>query len=299
MSPAHRLEGAAARLAVRVLRALGPVRASNLCGAIARTIGPLFPVAKVADRNLRLALPALDRAARRRVIQGVWDNLGRTAGEFPHVGQLAETASGPGWEVVGAEHIEALAARGGPAVLFTGHIDNWEVLPLATARKGVPFATLYRPADNTLIDDLILELRRASVGANEKLFPKGAQGARQTLLHLRQGGYVGLLQDQKMNDGIEAEFFGHKAMTASALAALALKIGCPVLPTYAQRIAPARFRVTYEPPVQLPDSGDRTADVAALTQIVNDRLETWIRARPESWLWLHRRWPKAIYCEGG
>jgi Kdo2-lipid IVA lauroyltransferase/acyltransferase len=293
----HRVEGAAARTALFLLRALGPVRASNLCGGLARTIGPLLPVSKVADANLRMAMPELDQAARRQVIRGVWENLGRTAGEFAHVGRLAENGSGPGWEVVGAEHIEALAARGGPAILFTGHIGNWEVLPLATARKGVPFATLYRPADNPLIDEIILELRRASEGANERLFPKGAQGARQTLQHLRQGGYVGLLQDQKMNDGIEVRFFGRKAMTASALAALALKIGCPVLPTYAQRIAPARFRVTYEKPLPLPASGNRAADVAALTQTVNDRLEDWIRAKPESWLWLHRRWPKEVYAD--
>ncbi|HYZ64621.1 MAG TPA: lauroyl acyltransferase [Acetobacteraceae bacterium] len=296
MNLAHRIEGAIARTALGVLRALGPVRASNTCGAIARTLGPLLPVSRVADANLRMTMPELDASARHRVIRGVWENLGRTAGEFPHVGRLEENGAGPGWEVVGAEHIEALAARGGPALLFTGHIGNWEVLPLATARKGVQFATLYRPADNPLIDDLILELRRASVGANEKLFPKGAQGARQTLAHLRQGGYVGLLQDQKMNDGIEVRFFGRPAMTASALAALALRLQCPVLPTYAQRIAPARFLVTYEPPIPLPNSGDRAADVTALTQAVNDRLEAWIRARPESWLWLHRRWPKQEYA---
>ena len=298
MTLLHRIEGTVARTAVRLLRTIGPVRSSAACGAIARFIGPLLPVSKVADRNLRLAMPELDQATRKRIVRGVWDNLGRTAGEFPHIGTLTETTSGPGWEVVGAEHIEALAARGGPAVLFTGHIGNWEVLPLATARRGVQFATVYRASDNPEIDALILELRRASAGANEKLFPKGTQGARQTLLHLRQGGFIGLLQDQKMNDGIAASFFGHRAMTASALAALALKIGCPVLPTYAQRLSPCRFRVTYEAPVTVPITGDRVADVAALTQLVNDRLETWIRAKPESWLWLHRRWPKEIYAEG-
>ena len=275
-----------------------PVRASNLCGAVARGIGPLLPVSKVADRNLRLALPELDAASRRRLVRGVWDNLGRTAGEFPHIGTLSESAAGPGWEVVGAEHIQALAARGGPAVLFTGHIGNWEVLPLATARQGVQFATVYRASDNREIDALILQLRRDSEGANEKLFAKGAQGARQMVVHLRQGGFVGLLPDQKMNDGIQVTFFGQPAMTASALAALALKIGCPVLPIYTQRLSPCRFRVTYEAPLVAPATGDRVADVAQLTQMINDRLENWIRAKPESWLWLHRRWPKENYAKG-
>ena len=299
MKLAHWIEGAAARGAVRLLRLLGPVRASNLCGAIARTLGPLVPESRIADTNLRLAMPELDAEARRRVIRGVWENLGRTVGEFPHVSRLRECAEGPGWEVVGAEHVDALARQGGPAILFTGHIGNWEVLPVATARNDVRFAAMYRPVDNKVINDLILDLRREAVRDGEaRLFPKGAQGARQVLSHLRNGGFIGMLQDQKMNDGIEARFFGRPAMTASALAVLALRLRCPVMPTYVYRTAPARFRVTYEAPLPLPDSGDRAADVAALTQAVNDRLEAWIRAKPESWLWLHRRWPKEVYQPG-
>ena len=99
--------------------------------------------------------------------------------------------------------------------------------------------------------------------------------------------------DQKMNDGIEARFFGRPAMTAPALAALALRLRCPVIPGFVERLGPARFRVTCEPPLALPDTGNRTVDIASLTQTVNDTLERWIRAKPESWLWLHRRWPNA------
>ena len=136
MTLLQRLEAALAHGAVRLLRALGPERASNLGGAVARAIGPLLPVSKVAHRNLRFALPELDAAARRRIVRGVWDNLGRTAAELPHVASLSETKSGPGWEIVGGEHAEAVIASGGPAMLFSGHFGNWEVLPLATARRG-------------------------------------------------------------------------------------------------------------------------------------------------------------------
>ncbi len=296
MRLAHRMEAAAAGAALRLLRALGPVRASNLGGGVARAIGPLLPVSRVAHANLLMAMPEFDGAARRRVVRGVWDNLGRTVGEFPHVSTLQENAAGPGWELAGGEHLEALIRHGGPGILVSAHIGNWEVVPLATAKKGAGFATLYRKADNPLIDRMILEPRLAAMGHRGKLFAKGAQGAREALVHLKHGGYLGFLPDQKMNDGIESRFFGHKAMTASALAALALRMRCPVVPTYVQRLAPARFRVIFEAPVPLPDTGDRAADVASLTQAVNDRMEAWIRARPESWLWLHRRWPKEMYA---
>ena len=291
------IEAAAVQGALYLLRRLGPVWASNVGGFIGRAIGPLLPVSRVADVNLQIAFPELDKPGRRRVVRGAWESLGRTAGEFPHLSQLGESAAGPGWEITGVEHIEALKGRGGPALLFAGHIGNWEVVPIAAARMGLASATMYRPAKNRLINELVLALRRSGAGPNGKQFAKGARGAREMLLHLREGGCVGLLQDQKMNDGIEAQFFGKPAMTASALAAVALRLQCPVLPTCAQRIGPARFLVTFAAPLPLPNTGTRARDVALLTQVVNDRLESWIRAKPESWLWIHRRWPKHLYIE--
>jgi KDO2-lipid IV(A) lauroyltransferase len=288
-----RLEAAAARASLALLRALGPVAASNGAGLIARTLGPPLPVSRVADANLRVAFPAYDAAKRRAVIRGVWENLGRTLGELPHIPSLArDTPAGPGWEVEGEEILAEVAAAGGPAILFSGHFGNWEVLPAIAAACGAPFSSLYRASANPMIDGLIRDLRRQAMGVELPMFPKGAQGARAALVHMSRGGRLGLLMDQKMNDGINATFFGRPAMTAPALAVLALRFRCPVVPGYIRRIGPARFRLVVEPPLALPDTGDRASDVALLTQAVNDRLEAWIRQWPEGWLWLHRRWPK-------
>ncbi len=276
-----------------MLRRLGPVAASNLCGGVARWVGPLLPVSRVADQNLRAAMPELDAAARRRMVRGVWDNLGRTMGELPHVASLKQAATGPGWELDGAEVMHALAAQGGPILFFSAHIGNWELLPVVAAHYGVRVSSLYRAASNPLVDQIITQLRQQAVGLDVPMFPKGAAGARQIVRHLAQGGVVGMLMDQKMNDGIEARLFGQPAMTAPALAALALRLRCPVVPAHVERLGPARFRLVCDPLFDLPNSGDRTEDIATLTQRVNDRLEEWIRARPQEWLWLHRRWPRA------
>jgi Kdo2-lipid IVA lauroyltransferase/acyltransferase len=289
----YRLEARLARGCLVLLRALGPVAASNLGGAVARAVGPWLPVSRVADANLRLAMPELDAAARRRIIRGAWENLGRTMGEFPHLARLRRTTSGPGWELVNEDIALALAARGGPAILFSGHIGNWEMMPSVSAACGIFVANMYRPAANPAVDELIRRLRAEVIGVDVPMFPKGAAGARAALAHLMRGGFLGMMMDQKLNDGIEARFFGRPAMTAPALAALALRFRCPVVPVHAQRLGPARFRVTVDPPLALPETGDRAADIAALTQQVNDTLERWIRACPESWLWLHRRWPEA------
>ncbi len=295
LSPIMRLEAGAARAALAVMRALGPVRASNLGGAICRTIGPLLPVSRVAHANLRLAMPELDRAARRRIVRGVWDNLGSTIGEFPHIAGLRkDTPSGPGWEMVGEDILRAQAEHGGPAIFVSGHIGNWEMLPPAVAHYGMRFSSMYRAAANPLVDAMVRDLRNQAMGTEIPLFAKGARGARSALAHVAKGGYLGLLVDQKMNDGVEARFFGQPAMTAPALAAIALRYRAPVIPGHVERIGPARFRLICETPMELPDTGDRHRDQALLTQAMNDILEGWIRDRPESWLWLHRRWPKTL-----
>src|SRR5260370_6125947 len=114
-----RLQAAALWGGIRLLRTLGPVSASNLGGFVTRTIGPWLPVSEVADTNLRHAMPELGSADRRRVIRGVWDNLGRTAAELPHLPALQRTADGPGWECRDDTELRKLKARSGPAILVS------------------------------------------------------------------------------------------------------------------------------------------------------------------------------------
>lgn len=292
--------GSVARGLVWVLRRLGPVAASNLGGAVARVVGPWLRASRVADVNVRIAMPELDRAGRRRIVLAAWENLGRTAGELPHLGPLQEVEAGaegegPCWSVAGMEHIDALVARGGPGILISAHLGNWEMMPASAVRHGLDFGIFYRPADNGAVDRLITGMRQAASIRPLKAYAKGAAGARQALQHLSRKGFLGMLVDQKMNDGVEARFFGRPAMTTSATATLAIRLKCTVLPVYVERLGPARLRVVVEAPMALPDTGDRGGDVLMLTQAINDRVEEWVRARPGTWLWMHRRFGKAVY----
>ena len=278
---------------IGAIRMLGPVAASNLGGFIARAIGPRLPVSRVALRNLAFAMPELTLPAQRRILRGAWDNLGRTVAELPHLGRLRRTATGPGWECSDDSTLRGLATRDGPAILFSGHIANWEIGFPVAASLGLDVSWFYRQASSALADQMIQGMRDDAVGHPVAMFAKGAAGAKAALRHLRDGGLMGMLVDQKLNEGIAVPFFGRLAMTAPALAQFALHFQCPVIPIHVVRLGPARFRVICEPPMQHPSTGDRTADVYAMMVEVNDTLERWIRKQPESWLWLHRRWPKA------
>ena len=284
----QRIEAVLAGLAMRLFGALSRPRASALGGWLARMVGPRLGITRRARRNLARALPGLDRAAQDRAIVEMWDNLGRVVGEFPHLKTMDAFTPGAAIQASGLEHVDAALARGKPLIFYSGHFGNWEVAALAAALYGLKLAAVYRAANNPLVDRMMTALRR-DLGADP--IAKGAQGARKLLGAVRAGQSLCMLVDQKMNDGIAVPFFGRDAMTAPAIAEMALRYDCTVLPARVERLPGSRFHVTVFPPHDLPASGDRTADVLALMTAINRTLEEWIRARPGHWFWLHRRWP--------
>ena len=261
--------------------------ASAAGGAIARTIGPRLRISRRARKNLRAAFPEKDDAEINRIVRGMWENFGRVFAEYPHLANL-DLYNGDRVEVIGAENIDLLRDDGAPGIFFSAHLGNWEVCSLSAAQRGCEITQIYRPVNNRIADHLLRYARRT---ATKTMLPKGRQAARGALELLRGGGHLALLVDQKMNEGLPIPFFGRDAMTAPALAALALKFRCPVIPARCERLKGARFRMWLYPPMALPDTGATQADVVETMTRVNRIIEGWIRDHPEQWLWLHRRWP--------
>ena len=298
---AHGFEAAVVRLGGAILRALPLDRASDLAGGLARRLGPRLGASRRAAANLKIAFPDLAAAEIDRVIGGMWDNLGRVAAEYAGLERLM--AEHDRIEIAGGAVLDRLRAADRPALLFTAHLANWEAATLAARRHGLELAAVYRAFNNPLVDRLIRDWRRCT---EVELITKGAGGARRLVKRLSQGGQGGqgelgrhviMLVDQRMNDGIPVPFFGRPAMTAPALAELGYRYDAPLVPVRVERLAGSRFRVTVEAPLELPRTGDRPADVAAAMALVNRRIEAWIRARPEQWFWLHRRWGKSATGE--
>ena len=283
---AHRLEAWGAKLAFAIFGWFPLDWASGIGGALGRAIGPRLGISKRARLNLGRAMPALTDVEISRIISGMWNNLGRVAAEYPHLQEIRVFDPCGRVETRGIGHIDQAVAAGRRMIIFSGHIANWEIAMAAAAQYGISVAQIYRAANNPLVDRMITRFR----GGGE-LIPKGAVAARRAIAVLRRGGHLAMLADQKMNDGIPVPFFGRAAMTSSALASLALRFDCDVLPARVERLKGARFRLTVFPPLPLPRSGDHRADVATLMARVNQTLEEWIRDRPKEWFWLHRRWP--------
>ncbi|MEQ8666980.1 MAG: lauroyl acyltransferase [Rhodospirillales bacterium] len=281
------LEAAVAWSLFYVVRLL-PVRfASAIGGWIGRTIGPRVGKHRLARRNLKMAMPELDDAAVEAILHDMWDNLGRTVFEFPHLRRFKTTGPDAEIEIVGGDVIARMRDDGKPGIFVAAHLGNWEVGPVCLIEYGLPAHMFYRAPNNPLMEPLFANRHPGS----GELLPKGTRGARRALQLLSQGEHLGILIDQKMNDGIPVPFFGRDAMTAPALAQFALRFDCPVVMTRIERLEGCRFRVTLSEPMPLPRSGDHDADILALMTEVNRVLEGWIRERPAQWFWVHRRWP--------
>ena len=287
----ERIEACGAALFFAAMRALPLDAASALGGWLARHIGPRLGISARARRNLAAALPELAAGELERVLRRMWDNLGRVAAEYPHLPRIRVFLPDGRVETSGIEHLDRAVAAGRPVIVFGGHLGNWEVAALAAGQyaqdHGTRFAQIYRAANNPLVDRMVARFR----GGRSEFIPKGRIASRRALAALRDGAHLTLLVDQKLNDGIAVPFFGRKAMTAPALALLALHFDCAVLPARVERLAGAHFRLTIHPPLALPRSGERAADVRTLMTEVNRTLEGWIRERPEQWFWVHSRWP--------
>ena len=281
----------AIRLLFGLLRLLPVDKASAVGGRFGRCIGPCLRRHAVARANMRRALPELSDAAVETALSEMWDNLGRTFAEYAHLGTLAQAlAAGDGRiEVHGREHIDAAIAAGKGAILFGGHFANWELSVLLQTLTPVEAVLVYRQQNNTWINRLLARLRTAHARA---LAPKGAAGARDMIGALRRGDLVGVLVDQKYNEGVAVPFFGRAAMTVSGPAELALRRAIPLVPVHIERTGGATFCVTVLTPLALPppDSGD-TGLYDVLSRM-NALLEAWIRARPGQWYWVHQRWPR-------
>ncbi|MBP3126957.1 lauroyl acyltransferase [Thalassospira sp. ER-Se-21-Dark] len=283
----HPLQGFGAYL-VYWMFALMPVdMASAVGGWLMRTLGPKVGQTKKARNNLVAAFPEKSPEEVDNIIVGMWDNLGRSAAEIPHLHKMRP--GGPRIEIVGIENGLATKTDEKPGLFFSGHIGNWEATMCIAEVLDMDMMSVYRAPDNPWVEGLFMRARKTFKG---KLVKKGPEGARKLTRYLKDGGHACMLVDQKMTDGIAVPFFGRDAMTAPALAQFALKYDAPIIPVRSERLNGAHFRVTFYPPLEVTKTGDRRADTLAIMTDVNATMEHWIRERPEQWLWLHRRWPK-------
>jgi KDO2-lipid IV(A) lauroyltransferase len=231
-------------------------------------------------------LPHLTDGEVRLALRGMWDNLGRTAAELPHLGLLARDTERVA--IVDSDGILAELSRdGGGAVLVSAHYGNWEIASLPALRAGIVQHSVYRAPNNPAVDRLISRLRRPNLLG--EFIRKGRKGLWGIVAALRAGEAVGKLVDQKLKEGVIVPFFGRDARTTDAPAALSYRFGVPIVLIKVERLRGARFRIWVSRFGAVDEKDDQDSFIEPTRQL-NAILEDWVRERPDQWLWAHRRW---------
>jgi KDO2-lipid IV(A) lauroyltransferase len=244
---------------------------------------------RVAVGNLMQAFPSRSRADLQQVAGAVFVHFGCLLLELIKFSTLSEEEIFARIEVEGQEHVTQAYRQGKGVLYFTGHFGYWEIQAIAFALHAEPISVVARPLDNPYLHAMLERIRTCT--GNTVIYRQG--GLRRVLRDLQSNRGVAMLIDQHLHsDAVSVEFFNRPAATTSALAALALRTGAPVIPVFALPLPGGRYRLIYDRPVPAPETKGPEA-IQEFTQRCTDVLEMYVRRDPHLWLWMHRRWRAA------
>ncbi len=287
----NRIIGRLIKWLIKLLRWTNPDWASDFCGLVARRLGPLLPAHRIGRANLRAAFPARDTKWIEQTLREAWDNLGRVAGEYVHMGRIWDfDLARPNTGRILTDDVplfEMLRTDGKPALCFAAHLGNWELPAIAATAHGLPSAVVYRMPNNKAVAKEIIRIRAPLMG---RLIRTRAQAALEMAAALQGGEHLGMLVDQHFSRGVDVTFFGRRCKANPSIARLARRFDCPVIGVRIIRLPHHGFRIEASGPYEMPLGADGQIDVVASTQMITSVIEGWIREYPGQWLWFHRRW---------
>jgi KDO2-lipid IV(A) lauroyltransferase len=279
---------------LRILRLVPRRPMSDFVAAVMRLVGPRLKEHRIGRANLVAAFPERSADEVERILQGIWDNLGRVAAEFPHIDRLQMFF--PPQNEVGDIHytletderFQRLRRDGKPALIFAAHLGNWELPAFVAQKFDLDATVLYRPLNIGSASDAMIRMRAGSMG---NLVPTGLDAPPKLMRILGEGGHVAMLVDQYFVNGVDVTFFGRSCKTNPFIARLARHIDCPIHGTRVVRLPDGhRFRVDLSEAIAVPRDPEGKIDVQGTMQAITNVIEGWVREHPEQWLWLHRRW---------
>ena len=291
----HRLEYALVRTLIALIRVMPD--------ALIRAIGTLLGLGfyavdgahrRIALRNLATAFPGRSDAERRLIARAAFAHFGRLLFELLAFSTLSPETMLSRVEFEGEDRARLAYAQNKGVLFITGHFGFWELHAMVHALRIQPINLLARSLDNPQLNDLLERIRQRT--GNTVVYRRGT--IRRVMRTLQAGQGVAVLIDQHImtRDAIYVDFFDRPAATTSAVAALALRTGAPVVPVFALPLGRGRYRVIYEHPVEPPRDENPDA-IREFTQRCTDVLEMYVRRHPDLWLWMHRRWRDAMPTE--
>ena len=239
----------------------------------------------IAMRNLNKVFPKKNTQSKKKIIRGMWFHFGRVIGEYAHLSTIKVFNNGR-FEIKNINYLIESIESGQNCIFFSAHIGNWELTSHPLVQSNYKINFIYRAPNNKLVDWALSRIRK-NYGVG--LIRKGSVGARESVRSLKNKESIGMLIDQKMNDGIDSLFFGTKVRTASAIVKLAIKYKSKIIPATCIRKNGINFEIEYFKPIEFEEI-QQIGNESDILSYLNTFIEVWIKKNPEQWLWIHNRW---------
>jgi len=272
-----------------IFKIIGLRNASNLGSILGRFVGPLFRSRHIIQQNIKIGLGNVDKKKETEIIDSMWSNIGRTFAEYVFLKDFKFNKTNfDHIKINGTNHLDDIKKNNEPAIFYSGHFANFELMAMELDKFGIKCSAIYRPLNNFFLNPFMEYLRMKYICPNQ--IPKGRMGMREIISKVKDGYSIALMVDQRVSEGPRTPFFGKPAHTTTIPAQLALKYNCKLVPISLERKEGANFEMTIHEPYKIEKTGNDEEDTKNITLKINQRIEKMIIKNPKQWIWSHNRW---------
>ena len=271
-----------------IFKIIGLKLSSDLGEIIGKYFGPLFRKKTIAKKNILIAFPDLNENSINEMIDRMWKNIGRIFGEYIHINKFSIIDQKKKIVFTNKNNIEILNKNNKPIVFFSGHFANFELMAKCLQELGFNIGAIYRPLNNIFLNPIMEFIRKKYICPIQ--IEKGSNGTKKLIKHISNNNPLALMVDQRLSSSIRVPFFDQPATTTITPAQLAIKYDALLVPVFLKRLEKTNFEFFIEEPLITNQTNDYDKDIFNITQIMNIKIEEFIKRDPAHWLWSHDRW---------
>ena len=272
-----------------VFKIIGLKLSSDLGEIIGKYFGPLFRKRTIAKKNILIAFPNFNEKSINEMIERMWKNIGRIFGEYIHVNKFSIIDNNKKKIVfTNRDDAEILKKNNKPIVFFSGHFANFELMAKCLQELGFDIGAIYRPLNNIFLNPIMEFIRKKYICPIQ--IEKGSNGTKKLIKHISNNNPLALMVDQRLSSSIRVPFFDQPATTTITPAQLTIKYDALLVPVFLKRLEKTNFEFFIEEPLITNRTNDYDKDIFNITQIMNIKIEEFIKRDPAHWLWSHDRW---------
>ena len=272
-----------------IFKIIGLKLSSKLGEIIGKYFGPLFRKKVIAKKNILIAFPNINETSIDQIIDDMWRNIGSIFGEYIHINKFSILDEEKNKIVfTNKNNLQILKNNKKPIVFFSGHFANFELMAKCLRELEFNIGAIYRPLNNIFLNPIMEFIRKKYICSIQ--IEKGSAGTKKLIKHISTNNPLALMIDQRLSSSIRVPFFNQPATTTTAPAQLSIKYDALLVPVFLKRLKKTKYEFFIEEPLVVKKTNNYEKDIFNITEIMNKKIEEFIKVDPANWLWSHDRW---------